>query len=57
VRAAGAGEVRIAVKAAAVNPTDILMRENPEVYAKGFAGHSGMDAAGVIESVAKVSSD
>ena len=51
VRAAGAGEVRITVKAAAVNPTDILMRENPEVYAKGSPGIPGMDAAGVIESV------
>src|SRR3954465_12887687 len=51
VRAAGPGEVRIAVKAAAVNPTDILMRENPEVYAKGSPGIPGMDAAGVIESV------
>ena len=51
VRAAGAGEVRIAVKAAAVNPTDILMRKNPEVYAKGSPGIPGMDAAGVIESV------
>ena len=28
VRPAGDGEVRIAVKAAAVNPTDILMRQN-----------------------------
>src|SRR3954468_14911367 len=51
VRAAGAGEVRIAVKAAAVNPTDILMRENPEVYAKGSPGIPGMDAAGVVESI------
>src|SRR3954468_5204912 len=51
VRAAGMGEVRILVKAAAVNPTDILMRENPEVYAKGSPGIPGMDAAGVIESV------
>src|SRR3954467_2099937 len=51
VRAAGTGEVRVAVKAAAVNPTDILMRENPEVYAKGSPGIPGMDAAGVIESV------
>src|SRR3954470_17976442 len=50
VRAAGASEVRIAVKAAAVNPTDILMRKNP-VYAKGSPGIPGMDAAGVIESV------
>src|SRR5436190_22045929 len=53
VRAAGAGEVRIAVKAAAVNPTDILMRENPAVYAKGSPGIPGMDAAGLIESVAE----
>src|SRR4051794_15004608 len=51
VRAAGAGEVRIAVKAAAVNPTDILMRQNLEVYAKGSPGIPGMDAAGVVESV------
>ena len=51
VRAAGAGEVRIAVKAAAVNPTDILMRQNPERYAKGSPGIPGMDAAGVVESV------
>jgi NADPH2:quinone reductase len=41
VRAAAAGEVRIAVKAAAVNPTDILMRENPAVYAKGSPGIPG----------------
>jgi NADPH:quinone reductase-like Zn-dependent oxidoreductase len=43
------GEVRIAVKAAAVNPTDIGLRE------RGGAGDPpwvpGMDAAGVIESV------
>jgi NADPH:quinone reductase-like Zn-dependent oxidoreductase len=43
------GEVRIAVKAAAVNPTDIGLRE------RGGAGEPpwvpGMDAAGVIESV------
>src|SRR4051812_5071225 len=51
VRAAEAAEVRIAVRAAAVNPTDILMRENPEVYAKGSPGIPGMDAAGVVESV------
>src|SRR5438128_219551 len=47
VRAAGPGEVRIAVKAAAVNPTDILMRQN-EQYAKGTPGIRGMDAAGVV---------
>jgi NADPH2:quinone reductase len=50
VRAAGPGEVRIAVKAAAVNPTDILMRQS-ELYAKGTPGIPGMDAAGVVESV------
>jgi len=50
VRAAGRGEVRISVKAAAVNPTDIALRTNA-AYAKGTAGIPGMDAAGVIESV------
>jgi NADPH:quinone reductase-like Zn-dependent oxidoreductase len=45
-----AGEVRIEVKAAAVNPTDILLRD------PGFGGQTslmvpGMDAAGIIESV------
>ena len=49
VREPGEGEVRIAVKAAAVNPTDIGLRE------RGGAGDPpwvpGMDAAGVIESV------
>jgi NADPH2:quinone reductase len=49
VRAPGDGEVRITVKAAAVNPTDIGLR------ARGIAGQSwtvvpGMDAAGIIES-------
>src|SRR4051795_5414061 len=51
VRTARAGEVRIAVKAAAVNPTDILMRQNLDVYAKGSPGIPGMDAAGVVESI------
>lgn len=50
VRAAGPGEVRIAVKAAAVNPTDVLMRQN-ERYSKGTPGIPGMDGAGVVESV------
>lgn len=50
VRAAGPGEVRIAVKAAAVNPTDIVMRQN-EQYAKGTPGIPGMDAAGIVESL------
>jgi NADPH:quinone reductase-like Zn-dependent oxidoreductase len=51
VRAAGPGEVRIAVRAAAVNPTDIGLREH------GGGGDleppwiPGMDAAGVVESV------
>jgi NADPH:quinone reductase-like Zn-dependent oxidoreductase len=50
VRAPAAGEVRIAVKAAAVNPTDIALRE------RGAGDQAtpvtpGMDLAGVIESV------
>jgi NADPH:quinone reductase-like Zn-dependent oxidoreductase len=50
VRAPAAGEVRTEVKAAAVNPIDILFRD------PGFANLTsnvvpGMDAAGVIESV------
>ena len=50
VRAPAAGEVRIEVKAAAVNPADILFRD------PGWPNMSsnivpGMDAAGVIESV------
>src|SRR3954454_1911557 len=51
VRAAESAEVRIAVKAAAVNPTDILMRQNLDVYAKGSPGIPGMDAAGFVESI------
>ena len=50
-REPGAGEVRIAVKAAAVNPTDIGLRERggpPELPAPWVPG---MDAAGVVESV------
>lgn len=50
VRAPAAGEVRIQVKAAGVNPTDLLLRE------AGVADQTapiipGMDAAGIIESV------
>jgi NADPH2:quinone reductase len=50
VRAPGPGEIRIAVKAAAVNPTDIGLRANgggdlPTPWVPG------MDAAGVVESV------
>lgn len=50
VREPGPGELRIAVKAAAVNPTDIATRE------RGVAGVDppwvpGMDAAGIVEAV------
>ena len=50
VREAGPGEARIAVRAAAVNPTDIGVRE------RGIDGLPppwvpGMDAAGIVESV------
>ena len=50
VRAPAADEVRIEVKAAAVNPTDLLLRD------RGFDNQGspvvpGMDAAGIIESV------
>jgi NADPH:quinone reductase len=51
VRPAGRGEVRIAVAAAAVNPTDVGLRQ------RGAGGDlpppwtPGMDAAGTIESV------
>ena len=50
-RDVGAGEVRIAVKAAAVNPTDIALRERgggPDLPAPWVPG---MDAAGVVESI------
>ncbi len=50
VREPGPGEVRVRVRAAAVNPTDIALRE------RGVDGIEppwvpGMDAAGVVESV------
>lgn len=50
VRIPEAGEVRIRVKAAGVNPTDALLRkmDNPMVR---FPVIPGADAAGVIESV------
>ncbi len=50
VRKAGAGEVRIAVKAAAVNPTDIVLREHgtPDTPPPWVPG---MDLAGTVESV------
>jgi NADPH:quinone reductase len=48
VRAPAAGEVRIGVKAAAVNPTDIVLRDpgrgDPPLT-------PGMDAAGLVEAV------
>src|SRR3546814_2146423 len=52
VRAPAADEVRIEVKAAAVNPTDLLLRD------RGFDNQGspvvpGMDAAGIIESVGR----
>lgn len=50
VRAPGPGEVRITVKAAAVNPTDILMRERA-YNTLPLPWIPGMDAAGVVESV------
>jgi NADPH:quinone reductase-like Zn-dependent oxidoreductase len=50
VRAPGHGEVRIEVKAAAVNPTDILLRTL--LAGDGTAPIvPGMDAAGIVESV------
>src|SRR3954449_6256912 len=51
VRAPGAGEVRIAVRAAAVNPTDIGLREHGAGGGLEPPWTPGMDAAGVVESV------
>lgn len=51
VREPGSGEVRIAVRAAAVNPTDIGLRESgggPDLPPPWVAG---MDAAGQVEAV------
>lgn len=50
VRPPGAGEVRIAVHAAAVNPTDILLRD-PAPGVESWPVVPGMDAAGIIDSV------
>jgi NADPH2:quinone reductase len=50
VRPPGPGEVRIKVEAAAVNPTDIGLRERG-VPDKSWIVVPGMDAAGTIESV------
>lgn len=50
VRPPGIGEVRIDVKAAAVNPTDLGLRERG-IPDQAWTIVPGMDAAGVIESV------
>ncbi len=50
VRAPGIGEVRLTVKAAAVNPTDIGLRERG-IPDQIWTVVPGMDAAGVVESV------
>lgn len=50
VRPPGAGEVRITVAAAAVNPTDILLRD-PGMPGLSYPVTPGMDAAGVVEAV------
>jgi len=50
VRSPGVGEVRINVKAAAVNPTDIGLRERG-IPDQNWTVVPGMDAAGIIESV------
>jgi NADPH:quinone reductase-like Zn-dependent oxidoreductase len=51
VRAAGPGEVRIAVRAAAVNPTDIGLRAHGAGDGLEPPWTPGMDAAGAVESV------
>ncbi len=51
VRDAGPGEIRIAVKAAAVNPTDIGLRERGAGDDLPPPWVPGMDAAGSVESV------
>jgi NADPH:quinone reductase len=50
VREAGPGEVRIAVRAAAVNPTDIGLRERGAGPDLAPPWIPGMDATGVVES-------
>src|SRR5689334_20758509 len=50
VREPGDGEVRIAVRAAAVTPTDIGFRQTGAEI-EPAPGTPGMDAAGTIESV------
>ncbi len=50
VRPPAAGEVRIAVKAAAVNPTDLLLRD-PAPGVEHWPVVPGVEAAGVVEAV------
>jgi NADPH:quinone reductase-like Zn-dependent oxidoreductase len=50
VREPGPGEVRLAVRAAAVNPTDVALRERGDDTVPP-PWVPGMDAAGVVESV------
>lgn len=50
VRDPGPGEVRLAVRAAAVNPTDIALRQRGD-DAMPPPWVPGMDAAGTVESV------
>jgi NADPH2:quinone reductase len=50
VREAGAGEVRVAVHAAAVNPTDTLLRAGGDANVPP-PWVPGMDLAGVVESI------
>jgi len=50
VREPAAGEVRLAVRAAAVNPTDIALRQRGDATLPP-PWVPGMDAAGVVESV------
>ena len=49
VRDPGPGEVRLAVRAAAVNPTDIALRQRGDDAPPPWV--PGMDAAGTVESV------
>jgi NADPH2:quinone reductase len=51
VRQAGPGEVRISVRAAAVNPTDIGLRERGAGDEYPPPWTPGMDLAGVVESI------
>ena len=55
---AGPGEVRIAVRAAAVNPTDVSLREGRRGTGELPPPHvPGMDAAGVIDEVGPATAD